>query len=171
MKVSIIGGGGLVGSSAAFALQCGGIVSQIDLIDANADQVAGAGARPAPRGLARRRPADPRRRLRGDPRERRRRDHRRPAAQAGREPARPDQPQRRAVPEHPRPGQASAGLKKRRDRPRRLQPGRCPDVSRRQPARAAVEPGHRPGYRARHGPLPQPDRRGAQACRRRRSRP
>jgi L-lactate dehydrogenase len=41
MKVSIIGGGGLVGSSAAFALQCGAVVSQIDLIDLNADQVKG----------------------------------------------------------------------------------------------------------------------------------
>jgi L-lactate dehydrogenase len=41
MKVSIIGGGGLVGSSAAFALQCGATVSQIDLIDLNADQVRG----------------------------------------------------------------------------------------------------------------------------------
>ena len=28
MKVSIIGGGGLVGSMAAYALQCGGVVSQ-----------------------------------------------------------------------------------------------------------------------------------------------
>ena len=37
MKVSIIGGGGLVGSCAAFALQCGGVASQIDLIDVNAD--------------------------------------------------------------------------------------------------------------------------------------
>ena len=37
MKVSIIGGGGLVGSCAAFALQCGGIVSGIDLLDVNAD--------------------------------------------------------------------------------------------------------------------------------------
>jgi L-lactate dehydrogenase len=37
MNVSIIGGGGLVGSCAAFALQCAGIVSQIDLIDLNAD--------------------------------------------------------------------------------------------------------------------------------------
>lgn len=37
MKVSIIGGGGLVGSCAAYALQCGGIVSGIDLIDVNAD--------------------------------------------------------------------------------------------------------------------------------------
>jgi len=37
MKVSIIGGGGLVGSCAAFALQCGGVVSGIDLIDVNAD--------------------------------------------------------------------------------------------------------------------------------------
>jgi len=39
MKVSIIGGGGRVGSSAAFALQCGGVVSEIRLIDAN-EQVA-----------------------------------------------------------------------------------------------------------------------------------
>jgi L-lactate dehydrogenase len=37
MKVSIIGGGGLVGSCAAFALQCGGIASEINLIDVNAD--------------------------------------------------------------------------------------------------------------------------------------
>src|SRR4051812_11249173 len=37
MKVSIIGGGGLVGSCAAYALQCGGVASQIDLIDLNAD--------------------------------------------------------------------------------------------------------------------------------------
>jgi L-lactate dehydrogenase len=33
MYVSIIGGGGLVGSSAAFALQCGGVVSEMSLID------------------------------------------------------------------------------------------------------------------------------------------
>src|SRR4051795_2373823 len=37
MNVSIIGGGGLVGSCAAFALQCGGVASQIDLIDVNGD--------------------------------------------------------------------------------------------------------------------------------------
>lgn len=41
MKVSIIGGGGLVGSSTAFALQCGGVVSGITLIDANADKAQG----------------------------------------------------------------------------------------------------------------------------------
>jgi L-lactate dehydrogenase len=41
MKVSIIGGGGLVGSMAAFALQCGGIVSRICLIDANQDAALG----------------------------------------------------------------------------------------------------------------------------------
>jgi L-lactate dehydrogenase len=35
MKVAIIGGGGLVGSSAAFALQCGGVVREIVLVDAN----------------------------------------------------------------------------------------------------------------------------------------
>ncbi len=37
MKVSIIGGGGLVGSCAGYALQCGGVVSGIDLIDLAAD--------------------------------------------------------------------------------------------------------------------------------------
>lgn len=41
MKVTIIGGGGLVGSSTAFALQCGGIVSSICLVDANADKAQG----------------------------------------------------------------------------------------------------------------------------------
>jgi L-lactate dehydrogenase len=35
MKIAIIGGGGLVGSSAAYALQCGGVVREIVLIDAN----------------------------------------------------------------------------------------------------------------------------------------
>jgi L-lactate dehydrogenase len=37
MRVSIIGAGGLVGSCTAYALQCGGIVSGLDLIDVNAD--------------------------------------------------------------------------------------------------------------------------------------
>jgi L-lactate dehydrogenase len=37
MKVSIIGGGGLVGSCAAFALQAGGIVRDITLVDVNRD--------------------------------------------------------------------------------------------------------------------------------------
>ncbi|GAB4145923.1 MAG: lactate/malate dehydrogenase family protein [Planctomycetaceae bacterium] len=37
MKVSIIGGGGLVGSSAGFALQAGGIVREIALVDVNLD--------------------------------------------------------------------------------------------------------------------------------------
>jgi L-lactate dehydrogenase len=41
MNVSIIGGGGLVGSCAAFALQCGKIVREIALIDVNADLVGG----------------------------------------------------------------------------------------------------------------------------------
>src|SRR3954447_12606677 len=41
MKVSIIGGGGRVGSNAAFALQCAGIVSQIHLLDANEQMAAG----------------------------------------------------------------------------------------------------------------------------------
>src|SRR5437660_2860730 len=41
MKVSIIGGGGLVGSMTAYALQCGGVVSSICLIDANKDLARG----------------------------------------------------------------------------------------------------------------------------------
>jgi L-lactate dehydrogenase len=41
MKVSIIGGGGLVGSMAAYALQCGGVVSSLCLIDANKDLAEG----------------------------------------------------------------------------------------------------------------------------------
>lgn len=41
MKVSIIGGGGLVGSTTAFALQCGGVVSRICLIDANKEMALG----------------------------------------------------------------------------------------------------------------------------------
>jgi L-lactate dehydrogenase len=41
MKVSIIGGGGLVGSCAAFALQTGRIVREIALLDVNAELVSG----------------------------------------------------------------------------------------------------------------------------------
>lgn len=41
MKVSIIGGGGRVGSDAAYALQLGGIVREIALVDANQDMAAG----------------------------------------------------------------------------------------------------------------------------------
>jgi len=41
MKVTIVGGGGRVGSCAAFALQCGGLVAEIQIIDANQDLAAG----------------------------------------------------------------------------------------------------------------------------------
>lgn len=41
MKVSIIGGGGLVGSCTAFALQAGKIVREIALLDVNAELAAG----------------------------------------------------------------------------------------------------------------------------------
>ena len=41
MKVSIIGGGGRVGSNAAFALQCAGLVAEIQILDANADLAEG----------------------------------------------------------------------------------------------------------------------------------
>ncbi len=41
MKVTIIGGGGRVGSCTAFALQCGGVVSEILLLDANVELAEG----------------------------------------------------------------------------------------------------------------------------------
>lgn len=41
MKVTIIGGGGRVGSNAAICLQCAGIVSEIQILDANADLAEG----------------------------------------------------------------------------------------------------------------------------------
>jgi L-lactate dehydrogenase len=41
LKVAIIGGGGRVGSNAAFALQCAGIVRQIALLDVNQDLAEG----------------------------------------------------------------------------------------------------------------------------------
>src|SRR5687768_9619191 len=41
MKVSIIGGGGRVGSCAAYALQCGALVSEIQILDANKDMAEG----------------------------------------------------------------------------------------------------------------------------------
>jgi L-lactate dehydrogenase len=41
MKVSIIGGGGLVGCNTAYALQCGGVASSMCLIDANQDMAKG----------------------------------------------------------------------------------------------------------------------------------
>jgi len=41
MKVTIIGGGGRVGSNAAFALQCAGLVNEIQILDANVDLAEG----------------------------------------------------------------------------------------------------------------------------------
>ena len=41
MKVAIIGGGGRVGSCAAFALQCGAVASEIQILDANKDMADG----------------------------------------------------------------------------------------------------------------------------------
>src|SRR6266568_2963286 len=41
MKVTIIGGGGRVGSCAAYALQCGALVSEIQILDANKDLAEG----------------------------------------------------------------------------------------------------------------------------------
>src|SRR5579871_5962460 len=41
MKVAIIGGGGRVGSDAAYALQFGGVVREMALVDMNADMAAG----------------------------------------------------------------------------------------------------------------------------------
>jgi L-lactate dehydrogenase len=41
MKVTIIGGGGRVGSCAAYALQCGGLVAELQILDANRDLAEG----------------------------------------------------------------------------------------------------------------------------------
>ncbi len=41
MKISIIGAGGLVGSCAAYALQCGGLVREIALLDVNQELAVG----------------------------------------------------------------------------------------------------------------------------------
>jgi L-lactate dehydrogenase len=41
MKISIIGGAGRVGSCAAFALQCAGLVTEIQILDANKDMAEG----------------------------------------------------------------------------------------------------------------------------------
>src|SRR5712664_3779401 len=41
MKVTIIGGGGRVGSCAAFALQCAALVAEIQILDANKDMAEG----------------------------------------------------------------------------------------------------------------------------------
>src|SRR5437762_6214624 len=41
MKVTIIGGGGRVGACAAFALQCGGLVAEQQILDANKDAAEG----------------------------------------------------------------------------------------------------------------------------------
>src|SRR5215472_396593 len=41
MKVTIIGGGGRVGSCAAYALQCGGLVHELQILDANKDMAEG----------------------------------------------------------------------------------------------------------------------------------
>src|SRR5258706_15685353 len=41
MKVTIIGGGGRVGSCAGYALQCGGMLSEIQILDANKDLAEG----------------------------------------------------------------------------------------------------------------------------------
>ncbi|HZV36921.1 MAG TPA: lactate/malate dehydrogenase family protein [Verrucomicrobiae bacterium] len=41
MKITIIGGGGRVGSCAAFALQCGGLVAELQILDANREMAEG----------------------------------------------------------------------------------------------------------------------------------
>src|SRR6266852_3592012 len=41
MKVTIIGGGGRVGSCSAFALQCAGLVAEMQILDANKDMAEG----------------------------------------------------------------------------------------------------------------------------------
>ena len=163
MRVSIIGGGGLVGSCAAFALQCGGVVSGIDLIDVNADLCKGQ-ALDLLHGAS----------LVADQRIRATGYEAIPESDlvmitAGLR-RKPDESRLDLINRNVELflnilGQVkAAGPEARGDRPGRLQPGGRPDLPRHDPARPAAAPGHRPGHRARHGAVPQPDRRGTEAA-------
>src|ERR1051325_1611025 len=48
MKITVIGGGGRVGSCAAYALQCAGLISEIQILDANKDLADGEAPGPPP---------------------------------------------------------------------------------------------------------------------------
>ena len=160
MKVSIIGGGGLVGSCAGFALQAGKLVREIVLVDANADMAAGQ-ALDLMHGSSVM--ADQVIRA-GDYEHipesdcvcitaglRRKPDESRLGS---------DQSQRGAVQQHSR-RDAEGGAAARRRRAGRFQPGRHSDVPGGQAAGLAGRPGHRPGHALGHDPFSQPDRRAA----------
>ena len=160
MKVSIIGGGGLVGSSAAFALQCGGIVSHINLIDLNADQARGQ-ALDLLHGAS----------LVADQRIRATGYEAIPESDiviitAGLR-RKPDEPRLALINRNVDLfldilAQASVGrAEARRHRPRRLQSRRRADLSRRQAARSARRPGDRAGNPARYSAVPKLDRRSS----------
>ena len=163
MKVSIIGGGGLVGSCAGFALQCGGIVSGIDLIDVNGDLCRGQ-ALDLLHGSS----------IAADQRIRAVGYEAIPESDlicitAGLR-RKPDESRLDLINRNVELflnilGQVkAAGPKKSSHRPGRLQPGRRADLSGHDPAWPALDPGDRPGDGARFGPVPQPDRRVAQAA-------
>ena len=133
MKVSIIGGGGLVGSMTAYRPAVRRRRQQPLPDRRQQGHGPGPGPRPAARAVPDRRPAHHGRRHGRRRRQQRRRHHRRPAPQARREPARPHQPQRRSVPGPARPGQG--GRAQGRCLPgRRQQSRRCADL----PGRAAL---------------------------------
>ncbi len=159
MKVSIIGGGGLVGSCTAFALQTGKIVREIALLDVNANLVAGQGTRPVARFERHGRSGDHVGQLRAHTLERRDLHHGRAAPQTRRKPLGPGQSECRSVRRHPRRDQARR-LQARCAGSRRFQPGRRAHLSGRFAVGLANQPGDRPGNAARHHPLSQPDRGG-----------
>ena len=128
MKVSIIGGGGLVGSMTALRPA----VRRRRQQHLPHRRQRGRGQGPGPRPAARRQPD--RRSAHHAPAtwsdvadEQHRRHHRRPAPQARREPARSHQPQRRSVPGAARPGQGGRAQGQRLPR-RRQQPGGRADL-------------------------------------------
>ena len=169
MKVSIIGGGGLVGSCTAFALQSGRVVREIALLDVNADLVGGQ-ALDLLHGAS----------LMADQRITSGGYEHIPTSDvicitAGLR-RKPDESRLDLINRNVDLFLGILGrnqesrAQERRDRGGRLQPGRRADLSGRPAVRFAAQPGHRPGHAARHDPLPQPDRRSSR-CRRRRSRP
>ena len=171
MKVSIIGGGGLVGSMTAYALQCGGVVSSICLIDANKDMAQGVATRPA----ARRQP--------------RPRDQRITAGDYGDVPSsnivvitaglrrKPDESRLDLINRNVDlflgilDQVKAAGLKENAYLVVVSNPVDVLTYLAVQRVRPAVAARHRPGHAARHGPLPQLPGPPARRCRRRRCRP
>ncbi len=158
MKVSIIGGGGLVGSCTGFALQAGGIVREIVLIDANAELAAGQ-ALDLLHGSS----------LVADQMIRSGGYDEIPASDvicitAGLR-RKPDESRLDLINRNVDlflgilERNSESGHQARRNHRRRLEPGRRAHLPRRAATRPSAVASHRPGHTTRHASFPQPDRR------------